>query len=55
MCALARAIDPHFEVEPLAEVGDLTPIADPSSGKFGVRVANPLERPLDPWTFLLDK
>jgi hypothetical protein len=48
-------LDPDGEAKALSEVRNFPSIADLSRGKRLLGVAQALERPLYPWTFLLDE
>jgi hypothetical protein len=43
------------QCQPLTQIGHLAPVTQPSRGELLLRLPHPPQRPLDPWTFLLDE
>jgi len=50
-----RPLDPHPQCKSFTEVRNLPSIAHLSRREQLLRLPDPAERPLDPWTFLLDE
>jgi hypothetical protein len=50
-----RRLDPDPQRQPFTEVRNLPSIAHLSGREQLLRLPDPAERPLDPWTFLLDE
>jgi hypothetical protein len=55
MRACPRGLHSNRQEQPLSEIGKLASVAQARRRKHLLRLPHPPQRPLDPWTFLLDE